>query len=80
MTLAAEQTTALENLRRKAAGQDVGWINISAARALTAAGLAQRDRQGWRITAAGEAELQTGSTAGASDGGGSSLVRMMRPS
>lgn len=56
MALTPGQRAALENLARKAAGEDVDWINIADARALTAEGLAERDRQGWRITPAG-AEL-----------------------
>ena len=53
MALPPGQRAALENLARKAAGEVVGWINIADARALTASGLAVRDRQGWRITPAG---------------------------
>lgn len=56
MVLSPGQRSALENLARKAAGETVDWINIADARALTAEGLALRDRQGWRITPAG-AEL-----------------------
>lgn len=43
-------TAALDNLARKKAGQDVGWINISAARALTGLGYARRSAEGWSIT------------------------------
>ena len=57
MALDAEQATALQNLSRKAAGQHVGWINISAARAdrrgfggAGSAGMANYDR--WRGGAA----------------------------
>ena len=79
MTLDAEQMTALENLAGKASGQDVGWINISAARALTIAGLAERDRQGWKITAAGLARLRSGSdTDVQSQEGPSSPVQLIR--
>lgn len=53
MALTPGQRAALENLARKAAGEIVDWINIADARALTAVGLAVRDRQGWRITPAG---------------------------
>lgn len=53
MALPPGQLAALENLARKAEGEDVDWINIADARALTASGLAVRDRQGWRITPAG---------------------------
>lgn len=57
MSLEPRQQVALANLELKARGQNVGWINIAAAQALTAAGLAERDRQGWRITPAGTAAL-----------------------
>jgi len=55
MDLAAGQLTALRNLARKKAGEQVDWIKISDARALTELGLAERNREGWTITAAGEA-------------------------
>lgn len=51
------QRIALSNLARKKAGQDVDWINISDARALTDLGLAERTSAGWLITAAGAAAL-----------------------
>ena len=57
MSLEPHHQVVLANLELKARGQDVGWINIAAARALTAAGLAERNRQGWRITPAGTAAL-----------------------
>ena len=78
MALDAEQATALQNLSRKAAGQHVDWINISAARALTAAGLAERDRQGWRITTAGEAALQSGSDPAPTRSEAAHVIRMVR--
>lgn len=53
MTLSEGQLTALKNLARKHAGDDVDWINISDARALTDLGFAQRDRVGWKITPEG---------------------------
>ena len=53
MTLSEGQLTALKNLARKQAGEDVDWINISDARALTDLGFAQRDRVGWKITPEG---------------------------
>lgn len=53
MTLSEGQLTALKNLARKQAGDDVDWINISDARALTDLGFAQRDRVGWKITPEG---------------------------
>jgi hypothetical protein len=48
---------ALSNLSRKQAGDEVDWINIADAQLLTEAGLAERTRQGWRITPAGAAAL-----------------------
>lgn len=48
---------ALDNLARKQAGEDVDWIRIADARALTDLGLAERNREGWRITPAGTAAL-----------------------
>lgn len=58
--LPEEQLLALRNLARKQAGEEVDWINISAARALTALGLAERNSAGWTITAAGEQALKNG--------------------
>lgn len=57
MALSDGQLLALKNLARKQAGDDVDWINISDARALTDLGFAQRDRVGWKITPEGLAEL-----------------------
>lgn len=57
MTLTPGQLTALKNLARKKGGEDVDWINISDARALTELGLAERARAGWVITEAGLAAL-----------------------
>ncbi len=48
---------ALRNLSARAAGQEVDWINIADARALTELGFASRTRQGWSITPAGEQRL-----------------------
>jgi hypothetical protein len=59
MTLTPGQRTALNNLQRKKAGQDVDWINISDARALTDLGFAERTGGGWMITAAGTTALLT---------------------
>ncbi|WP_419255061.1 hypothetical protein ACN2C6_06310 [Caulobacter sp. ErkDOM-YI] len=53
MALSEGQMLALKNLARKQAGDDVDWINISDARALTDLGYAQRDRVGWKITPEG---------------------------
>jgi hypothetical protein len=57
MPLTARLIAALENLADKKAGKDVGWINISDARALTELGLAERSREGWDITSAGATAL-----------------------
>jgi len=57
VTLTPGQLTALKNLARKKAGEDVDWINISDARALTELGLAERTGAGWVITQAGTAAL-----------------------
>jgi len=57
MTLSDSLLAALENLGRKKAGQDVDWINIADARALTDLGLAERARGGWIITPAGASVL-----------------------
>jgi len=57
MNLSATFLAALENLARKKAGEDVDWINIADARALTDLGLAERARGGWIITPAGAATL-----------------------
>lgn len=51
--LTAGEIAALDNLARKRAGVEVGWIQISAAQALTALGLATRGGGGWTITAEG---------------------------
>ena len=59
MTLDAGHLAALRNLADKRAGEDVDWINIADARALTDLGLAQRNREGWAITAAGLAALES---------------------
>ena len=59
MELTPGERTALENLARKATGEDVGWINIADARALAEKGLCDRDRQGWHINADGLSWLQS---------------------
>jgi hypothetical protein len=56
-TLSPGQLTALRNLARKQAGEAVDWINIADARALTELGFADRNSEGWRITAAGALAL-----------------------
>ena len=53
------QMNALQNLARKKRGEEPPFINISAARALTDLGLAERSREGWDITAEGAAMLAT---------------------
>jgi hypothetical protein len=58
MTLSDQELTALQNLARKKAGEEVDWINISAGRALTELGLAQRNRGGWEITPQGVALVE----------------------
>ncbi len=58
MGLSAGQLTALRNLASKQAGGDVDWINIADARALTGLGLAERSREGWKITPAGVEALR----------------------
>ncbi len=58
MSLTAGQFTALRNLASKQAGGDVDWINIADARALTGLGLAERSREGWKITPAGAEALR----------------------
>jgi hypothetical protein len=55
--LSPNQLIALRNLASKQAGEAVDWINIADARALTELGLADRGREGWRITPAGSAAL-----------------------
>lgn len=51
------QLNALQNLRRKKHGEEVPFVNIADARALTELGLAERSREGWDITPAGAAFL-----------------------
>ena len=51
------QLLALRNLQRKSAGEDVACINIADARALTELGLAERNPEGWNITAEGQSVL-----------------------
>ncbi len=59
MTLSLKELSALHNLADKQSGQDVDWINIADARALTELGLARRTRGGWEITAAGLALVRS---------------------
>lgn len=67
MRLSESQLVALDNLARKEAGNDVDWINISDACALTDLGLAERTREGWIITAAGLELVKTERPEGAND-------------
>jgi hypothetical protein len=55
--LSPGQLIALRNLARKQTGEAVDWINIADARALTELGFADRNSEGWRITAAGALAL-----------------------
>lgn len=57
MILTDAQFEALRNLAHKKAGDEVGWIGIAEARALTELGLAERNRSGWQITDAGASLL-----------------------
>jgi hypothetical protein len=54
------QLEALRNLLKKQSGEDVEFINIADARALTELGLAVRTQQGWVITEAGSRLLGEG--------------------
>jgi hypothetical protein len=51
------QITALRNLDAKRAGDEVDYIRIADARALTDLGMAERTAQGWAITPDGSAWL-----------------------
>ncbi len=57
LRLSPGQLAALRNLAHKQGGDEVDWINIADARALTERGLAERSREGWRITAEGVSAL-----------------------
>jgi hypothetical protein len=58
MTLTLKELCALHNLADKQAGEDVDWISIANARALTGLGLARRTRSGWAITSDGMAMVR----------------------
>lgn len=60
MAISPRELRALHNLADKQAGEDVDWINIADARALTEQGLARRTREGWEITAEGLAMVKGG--------------------
>jgi hypothetical protein len=51
------QLHALKGLARKKAGEEVPFVKIADARALTDLGMAERTGEGWNITAAGTAWL-----------------------
>jgi len=57
----------LRDLFKKQAGEDVEFINIADARALTELGLAIRSQQGWVITEAGSRLLNGEGSAGAEE-------------
>ncbi len=58
MTLSSGQLIALRNLANKKAGEEVAWINIADARALTELGFAERSREGWLVTKEGLSALE----------------------
>jgi len=66
MELSRGALGALRNLSQKKQGRPVDWIAIADARALTELGLAERNRSGWQITAAGETALNLAESASAS--------------
>jgi hypothetical protein len=68
--LTANQLHALQNLSRKRGGEDVPFVNISDARALTGLGFAERSREGWDITPAGAAFLARQAPLGSADADG----------
>jgi hypothetical protein len=55
--LTANQLHALKALARKKSGEDISFVKIGDAQALTELGLAERSREGWDITPAGTAFL-----------------------
>jgi hypothetical protein len=59
MTISLKELCALHNLADKQAGEDVDWINIADARALTELGFARRTRAGWEITPEGLAIVRS---------------------
>ena len=58
MAISDKELSALRNLADKQAGENVEWISITAARALTELGLARRTRSGWEITPEGAALIK----------------------
>jgi len=79
ITLTDEQLAALRNLDRKRNGEDVAFINIADARALTEAGFAVRQASGWQINDRGMALLQSQSPAPSPVAGGVTPIKMTRP-
>jgi len=79
MLLTEGQHGALDNLARKQAGEEVDWISIADARALTDLGLAERTRAGWTITPAGMAALEAARGQGANDGSAAGEPTPFRP-
>jgi fido (protein-threonine AMPylation protein) len=77
--LSAGQRAALDNLARKQAGEDVDWISIADARSLTDLGLAERNRAGWTITAAGAAALEAAAAPPEADRVPSSVTPISEP-
>jgi hypothetical protein len=65
--LTASQLHALQNLSRNRAGEEVPFMNIGDARALTELGFAERSREGWDITATGAAFLARQAPLGSAD-------------
>ncbi len=80
ITLTDEQLAALRNLDRKRNGEDVDFINIADARALTDAGFAVRQASGWRINDRGVALLQSQTSATPATPAGAIPIKLMRPS
>jgi hypothetical protein len=78
--LTDEQLVALRNLDRKRNGEDVAFINIADARALTEAGLAVRQASGWRINDRGIALLQSVTHVANPAVGGATPIQLKRPS
>ena len=80
ITLTDEQLAALRNLDRKRNGEDVDFINIADARALTDAGFAVRQASGWRINDRGVALLQSQTSVAPAPAAGAIPIKLMRPS
>jgi hypothetical protein len=80
ITLTDEQLAALRNLDRKRNGEDVDFINIADARALTDAGFAVRQASGWRINDRGVALLQSQNPVAPAVVAGAIPIKLTRPS